>query len=163
MILRGLGDLEGARRGYERALAIVTAAWGPDHPTWVADRLSLSEGDQVLLRRNRYLADGEPVQLANTYIPWLIAEGTPLLTEIPAPGGIYACLESLGHELGRLHEDVTARMPLPDEVALLGIGRGIPVLDVIHTSWDTQQAPIEVTNSILPADRNILSFELPVS
>jgi GntR family transcriptional regulator len=153
--------MEAESQGREARVEVLSI--GPETaPAWVADRLSISAGDQVLLRRNRYLADGEAVQLANTYIPWHIAEATPLLTETPGPGGIYACLESLGHELGRLHEDVSARMPVPEEVALLGMGRGIPVIDVIHTSWDTREAPIEVTNSILPADRNILSFELPV-
>jgi GntR family transcriptional regulator len=133
------------------------AAPGP-----IAERLRVAEGAQVLLRRNRYLADREPVQLADTYIPWAIAEATPLLDEVPAPGGVYACLETLGHELARLQEDVTARMPLPDEVALLGMGRGIPVIELIHTSWDTRGVPVEVTRSLLPADRNLLSFELPV-
>jgi hypothetical protein len=32
MVLKHLGDLEGAWRGFERALAIITSAWGPDHP-----------------------------------------------------------------------------------------------------------------------------------
>lgn len=131
-------------------------------PPWVAQRLGVAEGEPVLLRRNRYLVDGDPVQLADTYIPWAIAEGTPLLDAVPAPGGIYACLEVLGHELDRMQEDVTARMPLPDEVSLLSMGRGIPVIELIHTSWDRHEVAVEVTRSLLPADRNLLSFELPV-
>jgi GntR family transcriptional regulator len=132
-------------------------------PVWVAERLGLNEGSRVLVRKNRYLADDEPIELANTYIPWAIAEGTALLNAVPAPGGIYACLASLGHELTRLQEDVSARMPLPEEVRLLRLARGVPVIELIHTSFDQDGQPIEVTHSVLPSDRNVLSLELPVT
>jgi GntR family transcriptional regulator len=72
-------------------------------------------------------------------------------------------LEDLGHELARLEEDVSARMPLPDEVASLRLGRGVPVLELIHTSFDQHGQAFEVTQSILPADRNLLTYDLPVS
>jgi GntR family transcriptional regulator len=130
--------------------------------TWVAERLGIKPGEQVLLRKNRYHADGEPVQLADTYVLWAIADGSPLLQEVPAPGGIYASLESLGHPIGRMTEDVTARMPLPDEAEALEMGRGIPVIELFHTTFDRDGLAIEVTHSVLPADRNLLSFELPV-
>ncbi len=131
-------------------------------PSRVAERLGIHEGEQVLLRRNRYRADREPVQLADTYVLWAIADGSPLLREVPAPGGIYACLEDLGHPIGRMTEDVTARMPLPEEAAALEMGRGVPVIELFHTTFDRDGLAVEVTHSILPADRNLLSFELPV-
>jgi tetratricopeptide (TPR) repeat protein len=37
MVLKDLGDLAGARQGFERALAIGEAAYGPDHPTVATD------------------------------------------------------------------------------------------------------------------------------
>jgi GntR family transcriptional regulator len=132
-------------------------------PAWVAGRLGLTEGDRVLLRRNRYLADDQPVQLANTYIPWSIAEGSRFFEEVPEAGGIFAHFEHLGHRLVRFQEDVSARMPSPDEVKALYLGRGIPVIEVLHTSIDQDRAAFEVTQFILPADRNVLTFELPVS
>lgn len=132
-------------------------------PAWVAERLSLAEGQRVLRRRNRYLADEEPVQLADTYLPLTIAEGTRLAQEVPAPGGIYAALEILGHRLARIEEQVTARMPLPSEAEALSLTAGVPVIDLRHTSYDEGGMAIEVTQSILPADRNALTFELPVA
>src|SRR3954471_2942581 len=65
-------------------------------PGWVAKSLSLSPPAMVLVRRNRYLADDEPVQLADTYVPLPIADDTALEREVPASGGIYAALEKLG-------------------------------------------------------------------
>lgn len=132
-------------------------------PAAIADRLALKAGERVLLRENRYFANEQPVQLANTYIPLTIAQGTSLTRAVPGPGGIYAALEESGHTLGRMLEDVSARMPLPYEAALLHLGKGTPVLELIHTSFDQRGEPIEVTQSILPADRSLLTFELPVT
>src|SRR3954452_25606863 len=59
-------------------------------PDWVAESLSLPPATSVLVRRNRYLADDEPVQLADTYLPLPIARDTELERKVPASGGIYA-------------------------------------------------------------------------
>jgi GntR family transcriptional regulator len=147
----------------ERTPRVEVTSIGPvPAPSRVAERLGIQEGEQVLLRRNRYRADRVPVQLADTYVLWTIADGSPLLQEVPAPGGIYACLEDLGHPIARMTEDVTARMPLPDEAEALEMGRGVPVIELFHTTFDRDGLAIEVTHSILPADRNLLTFELPV-
>jgi GntR family transcriptional regulator len=132
-------------------------------PAWVASRLGLAEGQQVLLRRNLYMADEQPVQLADTYIPWAIAEGSRFFEDVPEAGGIFAHFERLGHQLTRFYEDVSARMPSPDEAKRLHLSRGVPVIEVLHTSFDQDGAAFEVTHFVLPADRNVLTFELPVS
>src|SRR5262249_12819441 len=80
-----------------------------------AERLRLREGDPVLVRVRRYLSDGQPMEIATSYVPWTLAEGTPMTDPNPGPGGIYARLEENGHELGFFTEDVIARMPTPDE------------------------------------------------
>lgn len=131
-------------------------------PDWVAERLSLTTGESVLVRRNRYLADEEPVQLADTYLPLAIAAETELEREVPASGGIYAALEQLGHHLKSIQEQVTARMPLPAETEWLALAPGVPVIELRHTSIDEHGIAIEATHSILPADRNALTLELPV-
>jgi GntR family transcriptional regulator len=131
-------------------------------PAWVAERLSLPEGERVLRRRKRYLADGEPVQLADTYLPLALAEGTALAEHVPAPGGIYAALGALGHAPARIDEHLTARMPLPEEVDALVLAAGVPVIDLRRTGYDERGAAVEVTQAILAADRNALTFDLPV-
>jgi GntR family transcriptional regulator len=140
----------------------VTAIEPVAAPAWVSERLALPKGERVLVRRNRYLADEEPVQLAITYLPLSIAEGTALEREVPATGGIYAALEELGHQLTRIEERATARMPLPEEATALSLLPGVPVIDLRHTSYDQRDKPIEATHSILPADRNALTLDLPV-
>lgn len=131
-------------------------------PDWVAEQLTLAPGAWVLRRRNRYLADEEPVELADTYVPLSIADGTSLMQEVPTAAGIYAALEQLGHRLARIDEQVTARMPLAEEAEALVLMAGVPVLELRHTSYDERGVAFEVTHSILPADRNALTFQLPV-
>lgn len=140
----------------------VTAVELVPAPAWVAERLALGGGERVVCRRERSLADEEPVQLADTYLPLAIAEGTSLVDEVPAPGGIHAALEELGHRLARIDEEVTARMPLPAEIDALVLAAGVPVIDLRHTSYDAAGTAVVVTHAILPGDRNALTFELPV-
>ena len=68
-----------------------------------------------MVRRRRYLLDGRPVETAVSYIPADLAKGTPIADPNPGPGGIYARLEEQGHTLERFTEEVTARMPTPEE------------------------------------------------
>jgi GntR family transcriptional regulator len=140
----------------------VTAVERVPAPAWVAQRLSLAEGEPVLRRRKRYLADEEPVQLADTYLPLAIADGTALAEEVPAPGGLFAALDELGHRVARIDEHVTARMPLPEEIDELVLAAGVPVIDVRRTGYDERGAAIEATHTILAADRNALTSDLPV-
>ena len=140
----------------------VTAVEQVTSPAWVAGRLGLADGERVLRRDNRYLADEEPVALVDTYLPLAIAAGTSLEDEVPAQGGILPALEELGHRVARIDEEVTARMPLPAEIDALVLAAGVPVLAMRHTSYDAAGTAIEVTHAVLPGDRNALASELPV-
>jgi GntR family transcriptional regulator len=130
-------------------------------PPEVAERLHLSQGDQVLIRRRRMLADGQPVQLATSYLPLQLVEGTQIEQADTGTGGTYARLEELGHRLGRFQEDLSARMPLPDEARALRLGAGVPVIRVVRTAFDEQGAPVEVNEMVLAADRYELTYMLP--
>ncbi len=132
-------------------------------PQWVTDLLSSAPRTRTVRRQNVYRVDDEPVQQVITYIPAAIAEGTSLETEVPKPGGIYAALEDLGHTLTRMTEDVTTRMPTPEEREILSLDVGTPVLDLVHVSYDADDEPIDVSQFILHGRRNQLTYELPVS
>jgi len=127
----------------------------------IAERLNLDPGEQVLIRRRRYFADGQPIELATSYLPLGLVEGTPIAEPNPGPGGIYARLEELGHQLDRFTEDVTGRMPLPEEARALHLRPGVPVLLLVRTAYDTTGIPVEVCDTVIAADRYILSYELP--
>jgi GntR family transcriptional regulator len=130
-------------------------------PPKIARRLRLAEDDRVLVRRRRYLADGEPTELATSYLPWELVKDTPIARPNPGPGGIYARLEEMGHELLRFTEEVTARMPLPEEAKALHLSIGIPVFVLVRTAYDVQGTPVEVCDTTMRADAWVLEYELP--
>jgi GntR family transcriptional regulator len=130
-------------------------------PAGIAERLRLAAGGQVLIRRRRMLADGQPVQLATSYLPLGLVEGTQIEQVDTGPGGTYARLEELGHRLARFQEDVSARMPLPDEARALRLSAGMPVIRVVRTAFDDQGTPVEVNDMVLAADRYELTYVLP--
>ncbi|MGK5449519.1 GntR family transcriptional regulator [Streptomyces radiopugnans] len=139
----------------------VTGITRIDPPQWIAERLALPAGEQVVRRENTYFVDERAVQIVNTYIPVSIAGDTPLEQAVPGPGGIYAAFEELGHRLTRMLEEVQARMPRTDEAERLNASPGTPVLDVLHISYDQDETPMDVSHFILRGDENVLTYELP--
>jgi GntR family transcriptional regulator len=132
-------------------------------PADAAERLGLRMKAKVLVRSRRYLADGSPMELATSCVPWAMAEGTPMTESNTGPGGIYARLEEAGHKLGHFHEEVSARMPSPEEARALRLVPGVPVIHLIRTAFDTDGIPVEVCDTVMAADRYVLSYELPAT
>jgi GntR family transcriptional regulator len=135
---------------------------GPHDATGeVVRRLSLGRDRKVLVRRRRYLADGQPMELATSYVPWRLARGTPMTNADTGPGGIYARLEEAGHRLERFAEEVSARMPSPEEARALRLTAGVPVITVVRTAYDNNGVAVEICDTVMAADRYVLHYELP--
>ncbi len=126
----------------------------------VRQRLNLPADSPVVARRRRYLVDGRPVELATSYLPVTLARGTAIERPDTGPGGIYARLEEAGHRLQRFTEDVTARMPTPDEARLLHLAAGAPVLHLVRVAH-ASDGPVEVCDTVMAADAFVLGYELP--
>lgn len=133
-------------------------------PLDVADRLNVSATARSVLRReNVFYADADPAHRVTTYIPWPIAEGTGLLeAEVPHRFGIHGVLEDQHHVMTRIVEEVSTRMPRPDETAALQLRPGVPVLDVWHTSIDQDGEPYELTRFVMRGDMTGLLYDVPV-
>ena len=130
-------------------------------PADVADRLGLGEKARTVVRSRRYLLDGRPVETAVSYIPGDLAKGTKVADPNPGPGGIYARLEEAGHTLGRFTEEVSARMPTPDEARDLALAPGVPVFRLVRTAFDADGRAVEVCDTIMASDAYVLAYELP--
>lgn len=154
--------LEMQRQGKKasiEAVAIDRTTPPPD----VAERLNVPADEESVLRRlNEYHADDEPVQLVTTYIRWSDAEGTQLLEPKTGPGGIHGRLEDKGHTLKTGRDEITARMPTHEEARFLETPPGVPVLDVLHTSFDQDGEPFEVTRFVHRADRSGLVYNFDI-
>ncbi|MFJ6460001.1 GntR family transcriptional regulator [Streptomyces sp. NPDC091387] len=132
-------------------------------PSDVAERLGVPpEERSVVHRENHYFADDEPVQIVSTYLKWAEAEGTLLMEAKSGPNGIYGRLEELGHAMTTIRDEIIARMPTPHEAAVLGLSAGVPVLEVLHTSFDQEGAAFEVSRYVHRSDLTGLKYELAV-
>jgi GntR family transcriptional regulator len=135
---------------------------GPEKATArVAELLGVKVGTKVLARKRRYLSDGRPTELADSFIPWSMAEGSPMVEVNPGPGGIYARLEELGHRLDHFTEEVTARMPTPDEARALRLSAGTPVFGLVRVAHDGEGLAVEVCDTVMSSDEYVLSYRLP--
>lgn len=133
-------------------------------PAIVAERLAVDpHSESVVQRVNHYYADDVPVQIGITYIPWSIAAGTVLASDAKTgTGSIYARFAELGHQITNVREEISARMPRPDEAKILRTPPGVPVLDVLHTGIDQDGKPFEATNFIMRSDLTGLDYSMAV-
>lgn len=129
----------------------------------VREVLRLTGRDRVLARRRRYLLDGQPVEIAASYIPAVLAKGTPIEERHTGPGGIYARLEEGGHVLAEFTEEVAARMPTPEERQRLLLPEGTPVLTVRRVAIDTDGVPVEMTDTVKAAPSYVLEYRFPAN
>ncbi|MEU6698713.1 GntR family transcriptional regulator [Pseudonocardia sp. NPDC046786] len=127
----------------------------------IRDRLRLAADEEVVVRSRRYLADGQPVETAISYVPAVIAADTAIAAHDSGPGGIYARLEELGHELDHFTEEVSARMPSADERDRLQLFDGVPVIVVVRTAYETTGRPVEVCDTLKAASAYILEYDIP--
>ncbi|MBW4704943.1 GntR family transcriptional regulator [Micromonospora sp. RL09-050-HVF-A] len=130
----------------------------------IAERLGIRPGDVVMHTRYRYLADGVPIQLADSYEPLALTGGTPI--EYPERGpiiGVVARMDFIGVAVDRFVEEVTTRQAMPEEAAALELDRrgGRWVIEVERTYFAGRTA-VETADIVFPGDRYRLVYELPV-
>ncbi len=58
-------------------------------------------------------------------------------------------------------EEVTSRMPLPEESGALRLAAGVPVFRLIRTALDTSERALEVCDTVMAADAYVLAYDLP--
>lgn len=153
-------SVEAEKVGYRPSVDRLSVTEAPAPPE-AASRLGLIAGDAVVIRDRRYLANGEPVETAISYIPADLAHGTAIVEHDTGPGGIYARLEDAGHTLDHFVEEVAARMPTPDERRALLLSTGVPVMTVVRTAYDTTGRAVEVCDTVKAAHAYILEYEFP--
>lgn len=138
----------------------IRVTYEPPHAD-VRDALHLGTRAKVVARRRRYLMDDQPVELAESYVPLVIARGTAIEQRDSGPGGIYARIEEAGHSLAEFTEAVGARMPTPEERRRLNLPSGTPVLTVRRVAYDTDGTPVELTDTVKAAPSYVLEYRFP--
>jgi len=129
-------------------------------PVDVAERLQIEEGSSTIVRSLTRFVDGQPWSLQDSYYPMDLGQAMPeLMSPSDVPRGTTALLAEHGHaQIGYLDE-LTTRMPTPEEASTLDMGVGTPVLDYVRTGY-TRARPVRVTRTVFAGDRNRILYEL---
>jgi GntR family transcriptional regulator len=126
-------------------------------PPRVASILGVPKRTKVLVRRLLVEQDGEPVELSSSYFPAGLADGTELAVSSPLREGQRAHLETRKKvRFDHVTERVSARLPNQEEAELLAMPQGEPVLSVLVVACDVAGQALQVTDVLLPADRQEL-------
>jgi GntR family transcriptional regulator len=111
--------------------------------------------------RTRYRAETSPFTLVHSYLVRATVAGNPKLLDSsnePWPGGTQSQLHTVGIEIVRIDERVTARPPTSEEAEELGLPPGTAVLVLRKTSYDTDGRIVEISDVTMPGDRTELIF-----
>ncbi|WP_329140891.1 GntR family transcriptional regulator [Streptomyces sp. NBC_01476] len=129
----------------------------------IAEALAVPVGTTLVERtyRTRYRAEPAPFTLVRSYLVRDLVAANPALLDAanePWPGGTQSQLFTLGIELDRVEELVTARPPTAEETEELALPPGTAVIVLRKTSYDTDDRPVEHSEVILPGDRTEMLF-----
>jgi GntR family transcriptional regulator len=133
----------------------------------LADAFGVKEGTALLERnyRTRYRAENAPSNLVTSYLVRDVIAGNPDLlddSKEPWPGGTQNQLYTVGIEVGRIEERVSARPPTAEEAEELELPPGTAVIVVRKTSYDIHDRVVDISDITLPGDRTALVFTTPL-
>jgi GntR family transcriptional regulator len=128
-------------------------------PAEAAQWLQAALGDEVVLRKRLQLLDGEPAVISTSYYPLWLAADTRLESSEPLPEGPDELIENLGHHFSGGIEVFRARMPSPQEVQLLRLGAGIPVVQMWNVDYDERGRTLQAAEDLYAGDRHEFSYE----
>lgn len=139
-----------------------------DAPPRLAHVFGIAPGTKLLRRRYHEsdVSDGHPIRTGYSYLVHDVVAVNPDLLNAgkePWPGGTMHQLSTIGIEVDRIVDEVTARPPMPEEAEVLGIDEGVSVLCLRKISIDTAGQVVEVSEIVMPGDRTELVYttELP--
>ena len=127
----------------------------------VAAELRVAPGTEVWVRERTMRDAGQVVALATSYYPRSLTRGTAIETTDTGPGGGFACLLRLGHEVVRHVERVAAGLAGDDETRRFGRADPPVVFRVVRITLG-RSTVLGVIHIVVLADRFELCYELPV-
>lgn len=125
----------------------------------VADALGLNMGDQVAVRRRRYIDDAGVSVVSSTWIAGALASELPEFTRAePLPTMTFGLIEErTGRRASRRRDAVSVRS-VPDDIAsLLDVPAGRDVLVVTNRYWDQHGEPTEYAVDYHAPGRELMS------
>lgn len=129
----------------------------------LAQEFKIEPGTELLRRTyETSRKDSKKLVLSSvSYIPYaLIAHNTALTDPAnePWPGGHWHQLHTVGIEIDRLENSVSAIQPTTRQRQDWGIDFGVPLLYLRSRSIDINDRVVEISDSTYPADRTAISY-----
>lgn len=129
----------------------------------LAEAFNVAEGTTLLHRvyRTRLKTEDAPLSLIDSYMVYDVAAANPDLLSAdnePWPGGTQHQLYTIGIEVDRIREEITARPPTVDEAEQLELSAGTAVISLRKTSVATSGEAVEISDVVLPGDRTVAVY-----
>ncbi|GHG46893.1 GntR family transcriptional regulator [Streptomyces griseocarneus] len=153
-----------ARDGRDTALTWEASSSETTAPAPIAERLGIAAGEPVLCTQYEYLANRHPVQLATSWEPLTITEGTDVALPERGPyarRGVRGRLAAIGIRVVRARELVGSRPATTPEAEALGCAAGQCVTVVERTHFDGDDRAVETSDIVVRADRWRLEYTIP--
>lgn len=119
---------------------------GPERPPADAvQKLGLTTPNETaILRKRLTIRDDIPIEMSWSYYPTHIATGTVLERPRRIRGGAPAALAALGFTQHEFVDEIQVRQPTTEELELLELPAGIPVMRTLRTFTDEAGTVLEV-------------------
>ncbi len=145
------------RIGRQQIIGVTAEAATPELARW----LRISPGDTVLARRRLMLVDEIPYQLGNSYYIHSLVKDTAIASNAPVEEGVLSVLERAhGEPISYYIDELSFRMPTPDEIDILNLDSGVGVVRVVRIAYDINDQPLEVFDQLLAGDKHVLVYEV---
>jgi GntR family transcriptional regulator len=134
-------------------------------PEEIAERLAIGVGDLCVTTHYEFLAEGQPVQLSESWEPMALTGGTPVVLPETGPlagKGVAERMRSIGVVVETVVEVPRPARATREQAHLLGIGLGDLVLLIERTILDTDGRPVETADIVIPDARREVVYEFGV-
>lgn len=141
---------DAASQGLTASAVILDISLVPADPA-AARRLALEAGTEVHRVERIRLVNGEPLAHETAFL----AGSLPgLAHNVETRGSLYSALnEDYGIRISEVEDTVETKLAGPDEVRLLDVEMGAPMLLVHRLGFDADGEPVEWTRSVFRGDR----------
>ncbi|MEE1753295.1 GntR family transcriptional regulator [Streptomyces sp. SP18CS02] len=134
-------------------------------PERIAERLAIAPGDPCVHTHYEFLADGQPVQLSESWEPMAITDGTPVVLPEMGPhagAGVVERMRSIGVIIETAVEVPRPARATQEQANLLGISVGDLITEIERTYHDTEGRPVETADITVADVRWEIAYEIGV-
>jgi GntR family transcriptional regulator len=159
-----IADRVASGRGYRRNEQTQTISF-VEAPPLVAAAYELPEGAEVYARARLVKEGDQPTHTLTSYYRPEHVEGTRLVDPTPGPagrGGGFRVLYDAGYEIDHMKEALFARTPTSDEVKLLQLPPGEPVVELHRTTFTASGTVVEFAIGVHAASRFAWEYDFKV-